>query len=721
MTKGPLLAKSGDPSPGRTLQGHTWQVMEAARLLLEHRAAATERAVGHALPNLPRIVMLAAFLHDLGKANDVFQTMVRGQKVGQPVRHEALSLVIAKRYLWDWLSAVYTPAEIDHAAVIAAGHHRKFPVRAVAESGASLAHCTVELGHPDFAKVLQIGVIQLCLPSVPPTLLVNQRVVRCDAEDLLNEVNDAMDLLADIDLAVAKAFLLAADVLGSAEPYAIERQKFVDEVFARRATQPELATIAIKRLDGKAARPFQQAVESSTAQVTLATAGCGTGKTVAAYLWAQQHAGRQLWFCYPTTGTATEGFKDYLVDVDLETRLEHGRREVDLDILGLVDGDEDDAHKRHMARVEALWVWGAKAISCTVDTVLGLLQCQRKGMYAWPGLADAVFVFDEIHAYDARMFGGLLRLIEAMPGAPVLLMTATLPTARLDRLRTTVQRVHGRPLAEIKGPAELEQLPRYTRSDTDPGDAVRQCLAEGGKVLWVCNTVGRCQEIADGSWPVVPLRYHSRYRYCDRVQRHNEVIAAFKAKGPCLVVTTQVCEMSLDLSADLLVTDLAPIPSLVQRLGRLNRHASSGDPPKPFIVIEQDNALPYSEDQLEEARTWLRDSVFTKPGISQQDLAASWAAIGGGGDTLPDLGSNWLDGGWATEPREVREASPSLTILLESDAVLVNKKLDSAVRLAIPMNPPKTNAWMSWRREKHIVVAPRSAVTYDPLRGAQWL
>lgn len=722
----PLLAKSGDPSPGRSLQGHTWQVMESARLLLELRLPQAEHTVGRSMPGMERVVMLAAFLHDLGKANDAFQAMIRKRRTAQPVRHEALSLLVARRVLRDWLRAVYSDEEIDRASVVAAGHHRKFPSRAVADSGDSAAECTVQLGHPDFRKVLQIGVATLGLPPVPPEVLVDRTVARSKAEALFDQAHDEIVFAAgDLDLAVAKAFLLAADVIGSAEPVAAKREAAVRDALSCRASRTELASIADARLQGKPPRAFQRDVARSQAPVTLATAGCGSGKTIAAYLWAQQHAGRQLWFCYPTTGTATEGFKGYLLDLDLETWLEHGRREVDMEGLqSVVEGTgeqaEEESQRRDAARIESVQNWGAQVVSCTVDTVLGLLQCQRKGMYAWPGLADAALVFDEIHAYDGRMFGGLLRLLEALRGTPVLLMTATLPAARLDRLRRTVHDVQGVALVEVPGPADLEEIPRYVQAHADPRELARRCLSEGGKVLWVCNTVGRCQEVADGPWPVTPLRYHSRYRYVDRVQRHRDVINAFAAPGACLAVTTQVCEMSLDLSADLLITELAPVSAMVQRLGRLNRRAGPHDPPKPFVVAEPDGERPYSAEQLDEARTWLLDPVFARPGLSQKDLAESWARLGGGADVPPDKGSNWLDGGVVTEPREVRDSSASLTVLRECDADRVRQGLDSAVRLAIPMNPPRSRAWLSWPKVKHVPVAPQSALSYDALRGAAW-
>ena len=76
---------------------------------------------------------------------------------------------------------------------------------------------------------------------------------------------------------------------------------------------------------------------------------------------------------------------------------------------------------------------------------------------------------------------------------------------------------------------------------------------------------------ADRFADVAPLVYHSRFRYCDRVRQHGAVIDAFRGNAPALAICSQVAEMSLDLSASLLVTDLAPVPALIQRLGRLNR------------------------------------------------------------------------------------------------------------------------------------------------------
>src|SRR6185369_9126823 len=105
-------------------------------------------------------------------------------------------------------------------------------------------------------------------------------------------------------------------------------------------------------------------------------------------------------------GTATEGFGDYLLSAEEEfdARLFHGRAAVDLDvILGVKSADESGSGDA-FTRIESLDAWSTPIVACTVDRVLGLIQNNRRGLYGWPALAGASFVFDEIHAYDDKLF-----------------------------------------------------------------------------------------------------------------------------------------------------------------------------------------------------------------------------------------------------------------------------------------------------------------------------
>jgi CRISPR-associated endonuclease/helicase Cas3 len=428
--------------------------------------------------------------------------------------------------------------------------------------------------------------------------------------------------------------------------------------------------------------------------------------------------GRQLWVTYPTTGTTTEGFRDYIFEADVTGRLEHGRAEVDREIFGLSDGPDDDS-PRDYDRLDAIRSWGTDVITCTVDTVLGLMQNQRKGLYAWPGLSRSAVVFDEIHSYDTKLFGNLIAFLRELPGLPVLLMTASLPDHRRERLEQVSLSVHSRPLAVVDGPAALEHLPRYVRTQADnPIEAADRCLKGGGKVLWISNTVKRCMRVADqdfgGTQPVV---YHSRFRYCDRVDRHARVIELFRRPGAAIATTTQVAEMSLDLSADLLITDIAPIPALIQRLGRLNRRSSPErpEPPKPFMVLPF-TGPPYDrDDELVQAETWL-ERLGTGP-LSQHDLVAAWTNQNG---TIDEVTSAWIEGGFNTEPYAVRDAGVGITVLLEEDARRVRAGTEKALRVALPMNQSPTADWRKWPRTAFLPVCPAGAIEYDPERGAQW-
>jgi CRISPR-associated endonuclease/helicase Cas3 len=755
--------RHGPPPPHIFLPRHLDDVYQAAARVLEATVDDQLRAVGlepdEWRDRFRRVVLLAAAVHDLGKANDHFQGMVtrlRDVRVNpQGLRHEWVTVLLLQQ-LRDWLLPAVAGSEDDFAVVewAVAGHHPAYNHASPPRLNLPGAGKAVELftHAKDFLAALAVVRSRLSLVDEPPE-------IRDGTRPLIGAKNVFVELAAwhrsalrhweqlketpyRLLVAAAKDCLVAADVAGSALPKAVpDDERAWDWVGRSLSNLPDagdLQAIVDCRLSGKAPRGFQRSVAGSTEPITYVKAGCGTGKTAAAYMWAaDNYPTRRLYFCYPTTGTATEGFKDYLFVPESDpgentpecervraigAKLFHSRRDVDLEIVLGAAGDMERENVDAAMKLESLEAWSTPIVACTVDTVLGLIQNNRRGLFAWPALAQSAFVFDEIHAYDDRLFGALLRFLCDVPNLPALLMTASLPESRGEALRT-IFAARGIPWQPILGPEDLEILPRYHKkgiTGNDPLPAIAEALASDGKVLWVCNTVERVIRAADSAQQFSPLVYHSRFKYEHRVERHKAVVEAFTPDNqrPVLAVCSQVAEMSLDLKGcSLLVTELASVPAMIQRLGRLNRQAKRGDPTMPFIVITPDNHLPYTPRDLESAVQWL--TKLPNDDISQRMVAEAWDQAGE--EPPAAAGSAWLDGGPSTTVKELRELSPGITAVLEDDLLRLRANPKDIQRLVLPMPPPPRSLdWQRWQRWRGIPVVPPGTVDYDTKRGARW-
>lgn len=260
----------------------------------------------------------------------------------------------------------------------------------------------------------------------------------------------------------------------------------------------------------------------------------------------------------------------------------------------------------------------------TIDQVLVAALCGRYVQLRHLALARKVVILDEVHAYDVYMSEYLkaaLRWLGAY-GVPVIALSATLTNAmRLDLAEAyehgRLLRAAGRDSAvrardganltaahEGAGDATLTisqagtlrsvSVPsagrRYTVDLEYLDDSVealvdRVLAALGtpvhGCVLVLCNTVSRAQDryraLHSVLGDVVTLS-HSRFVMADRRRNDERLVAELgkpaHADRPIarVVVSTQVAEQSLDIDADLLITDIAPIDLIIQRIGRLHRH-----------------------------------------------------------------------------------------------------------------------------------------------------
>lgn len=266
----------------------------------------------------------------------------------------------------------------------------------------------------------------------------------------------------------------------------------------------------------------------------------------------------------------------------------------------------------------------ASFVAGTIDNVLFAALASRHQMLRHLGFAGKVVVIDEVHAADVFMSMFLERSLEwlAGEGVPVILLSATLPPERRAALysayesgRTTaadeagsathddaatevLRRRLGYPVLVASRPSgpvvrELQPSARssqvtFTRLDDSEAallDVLDERLAAGGCAVVIRNTVRRAQETAEclaahlGQAHVTLA--HAQYLAIDRLRNDAGLLRLFgppgpetsRPPGPHVVVATQVVEQSLDVDFDLMITDLAPIDLMLQRTGRLHRHA----------------------------------------------------------------------------------------------------------------------------------------------------
>ena len=257
----------------------------------------------------------------------------------------------------------------------------------------------------------------------------------------------------------------------------------------------------------------------------------------------------------------------------------------------------------------------------TVDQVLLAGLRVKWAHFRAASLARSLLVVDEVHASDAymtRVLRGVLQGHLAI-GGHALLMSATLGSAARSGF------VSESPRSSPPAPEDAERVPypaltlarggappetRAIETDDssksvkmtgepileDPNAIATAALAaarEGAKVLVIRNTVMSAQAVfgaltTQGGEDVVlkvaerPTLHHSRFAAEDR-HRLDEAVERMLGKtdrprGGAVVIGTQTLEQSLDIDADLLITDVCPVDVMLQRIGRLHRHRETSRP-----------------------------------------------------------------------------------------------------------------------------------------------
>ncbi len=282
------------------------------------------------------------------------------------------------------------------------------------------------------------------------------------------------------------------------------------------------------------------------------------------------------------------------------------------------DNENPQDKPRFWAAENSKRYFAGSVVAATIDqfllSTLATKHCHMRASL----LLRALVVVDEVHASDAYMTTLLHAALErhVRAGGHGLLMSATLTgQARARLLLAGAEPAVARQMrAVLAAPAApypcvsssasglracassgaekkvVRELLPHLANPAAVAERVAQAVQTGARVLVLRNTV----RLALATQQAIEARlgaahpalftcngvgamHHGRYAFEDRQKLDAQVEArfgkaAFKSTAPCVLVGTQTLEISIDCDADLMITDLAPIDVLLQRLGRLHRH-----------------------------------------------------------------------------------------------------------------------------------------------------
>jgi CRISPR-associated endonuclease/helicase Cas3 len=624
-----------DGQPGIDVRQHMLRVAVVARLLSEQ-----SRRLLESCGISPAFVSFLAGLHDIGKISPGFQSKCRAwlEQNGlleQSVRngwvniegdHSRVSQFSVQRLLVEFPFDMDRSSAIWWAASIGAHHGRlHYPgERGLAETAGMLAD--------DWEKKRRETALQLLNDlNLPVNLSFSLPDVTSESPLLwliagLTSVadwigSDEYFFPPDLELETEEAFLrttYALDAIGL-QPPKLRKDLSFNELFP--FPPNPLQEVAMEYI--------------SAPGIYVIEAPMGTGKTEAALACAYRLLcsgdATGVYFALPTQATSNRirvrlaDFVRRICPDAPSTRLIHSNSWLMEEIAHLMPAttahDDDDARRGRDWFTSPKRALIAPFGVGTVDQALLSVVAAKHFFVRRFALAGKVVIIDEVHSYDVytgTLVGALCTELEKL-GCTVILLSATLIQSRRNALLElpppagnikvadpypliSGRVAHGPSLQSVESEGPRPKAVKMVFLSED--DAVTQALEKarnGARILWICNTVAQAQQtyrllrnLDCGSADMGLL--HARFPHYRRIELEEYWMTALGKEGPrpsgCILVSTQIVEQSVDLDADLIITELAPTDMMLQRMGRLWRHERGKRPlshPEYWIINEKES------------------------------------------------------------------------------------------------------------------------------------
>lgn len=548
------------------------------------------------------IARRGAILHDIGKASTVFQkTLIKGfhRTPGFLFRHELASLF--------FISLLNENEKYPIIDMVVA--HHKSIYKDAGEKG------ILDLADND--------------PNVIGKHLVDFETWSKDALEILkhfgfdakpisiqeakNNFNEVVEYCETKGYGYSewKGVLIAADHLASA------LYKDVENISDRLFIKPDLTYYHSRKSE---LYPLSLVSTDDKRKHTIVTAPTGAGKTD----FLLRRCKGRVFYTLPFQASINamyERIKSDLKDTNAEVRLLHAASSLKIDQKNI----EEKILQRHI---------GASVKVLTPHQMASLVFGTKGYEAMIADLKGCDVILDEIHTYSETTQAIVLKIVEILYniGCGVHIGTATMPAELYSRLIGILGGKEN--VYEVKLLDDiLDTFDRHiihkVNSLEDVEHVIEDAITNNQKILFVCNQVKRAQalyrQLAENYPDVNKMLIHSRFKREKRSQLESDLKNVYNEfTDACLVVSTQVVEVSLDISFDVMITECAPIDSLIQRFGRINRKRTKDTigKYKPIYVItpreEKSDALPYDLDILKSTYQALPNDGLMKERNAQQ-------------------------------------------------------------------------------------------------------
>lgn len=566
---------------------------------LMHVLLATEKIAKYTEHNM-EIARLGAIFHDIGKAHPVFQKRLKGENSRIPFRHEIASLFFLPLIREDW-----QPAIIE--MIIA--HHKE-----IIDDRKGRGILDLRQNEPDTLP-FHLGPWEEWSPIALDILAsfgVKTRPITIEeAEKSYQQVVAfCQTKYRERGYSEWRGLLMGADHFASAMISKTEEK--LQNLFIK----PKLTFFNRTH----PLFPLSYYSSDSGKPHTMVVASTGAGKTD--YLFRRCNG--RVFYTLPFQASINAMYARLQNDLSkdnskLNIKLLHAASS----LIETEDGDREDVIlQRH----------SGSSIKVLTPYQLAGIAFASKGYEAMIlDIKGCDVILDEVHTYSGISQAIVLKIVSVLKSLDCRLHigTATMPTILYNKIKTILGQEN-----VLETRLTVDELDKYDRhrihkvsSFQETETIIQEAVSSGQKILVVCNRIQHAQEIYEKikiKYPQVDsLLLHSRFKRKDRKGKEKQLMGLDKngksngqfntSEQACIVVSTQVVEVSLDISFDLMITACAPLDSLIQRFGRINRKRNEATigKIKPIYVIappdDEKEARPYELEVIQKSYEVLPD------------------------------------------------------------------------------------------------------------------